>query len=92
MFTREAQLKAVRENANEQLTRVGLIARDRGEVIVRRWNDETEALKAKHAQEVARFQVLLKEGRRLQRISNQKIVELENEIKVLRKRWNERPK
>lgn len=79
MFTTEQQ-------SGMPMTSHGLIARHRGEVIVRRWNDEMEALRAEHANDVAQFNVLLEESRRLQRISNKKIVELENKIKALQKR------
>lgn len=78
MFTTEQQ-------SGLPITSRGLIARERGEVIVRRWHDEMAELKAEHQNDVAQLQVLLEEGRRLQRISNRKIVELENRIKELEK-------
>lgn len=62
-----------------------LIARQRGEVIVKRWNDEVEALKVEHANELAKRDVMLEEQKRLMRISNKRLVELESEIKELKK-------
>jgi len=64
---------------------MGLIARQRGEVIVRRWNDDVEDLKAEHANELAKRDVMLEEQKRLMRISNRKLVELELEIKEIKK-------
>jgi len=62
-------------------TRKGLMARNRGEVIVRRWNDDVEALKVEHANELARRDAMLEEQKRLMRIANKKLVELENKIR-----------
>ena len=81
MFTIEAQSL----DMGGAITK-GLIARDRGEVIVRRWHDDVEALKAEHALELARRDVMLEEQKRFARMSNKKIVELELKIKALRKR------
>ena len=61
-----------------------LISRDRGEVIVRRWNDEVEALKVEHANELAKRDVMLEEQKHLMRISNKRIVELELALKERR--------
>lgn len=96
MFTRELQLEGLHKMATDQLMRKGLIAvgeldkdgliaRERGEVIVRRWQDEIDAIKAEHQNDVAQFQVLLKEAGRLQRISNKKIVKLELALKESRR-------
>jgi len=95
-FTNE--LKSVRDMSMDQLIRVGLIpsesplgsargliARQRGEYIVRKWQDEVEALKVEHENELARRDVMLEEQKRFMRIANKKLVELENEIKELKK-------
>lgn len=63
----------------------GLIARRRGEYIVRRWNDEVEELKAAHEFELAQRDLMLEEQKRLMRIANMKLVELEYEIKKLKR-------
>lgn len=55
----------------------GLIARRRGEYIVRRWTDDVVTLKAEHALELAKRDVILEEQKRLMRMSNKKIVDLE---------------
>ncbi len=59
----------------------GLIARKRGEVIVRHWQDEVDELKKQHSNELAQKDVMLEEQRRLMGISNQKLVELEERLR-----------
>lgn len=61
----------------------GLISRDRGEVIVRRWHDEIADLITKHELELAKRDVMLEEQKRLMRLANKQLVKLERRVAEL---------
>lgn len=68
------------ESGDLSFEKHSLIARQRGEVIVRHWQDEVDELKRQHLNELAQKDVMLEEQKRLMRISNSKIVELEGQL------------